>query len=86
MDAFKQIKDSAKGWSRVPKNATNVKIKIIELLSKFRKIDDKGKFILSQQQFLSLLHHQWGESQPAANITDNNKARIFGLIMLESKN
>ena len=81
MDSFKEIKDSATGWSRVPKNTTNVKVKIIELLLKFRKMNDDSNFILSQEQFLSLLHNQWGVSQPAANITDNNKARIFGIIM-----
>ena len=49
MDSFRELKDSEAGWPRVPKNATNVMVKIIELLLKFRKMDDDGKFILSQE-------------------------------------
>jgi len=57
-------------------------MKIIELLLTMRKFDDDlNKFTLDQTRFINLLMCQWGGEKSTAEIVDNDKLRVFGLIM-----
>ena len=77
---------AGRGWSRLPKNNTDIKTKIIERLMMLRKIDESSnKYELNQSYFLSLLETSWGMDIQADRITDNDKLRLFGLLFL-SKN
>ena len=46
-----------------------------------RKADDNGKFGLDQIMFLNLLFQQWGGKKVTAEVTDNDKLRLFGILM-----
>ena len=66
---------------------TDVKMKIIELLLTTRKYDDDlNKYTLDQTRFINLLMSQWGGEKSIADIFDNDKLRVFGLIMLIERN
>ena len=81
------FKEDTSNWCRVPKNITDVKMKIIELLLTMRKYDDNSKqYTLDQTRFINLLMSQWGGEKSTAEIVDNDKLRVFGLIMSIEKN
>ena len=80
------FKEHAAEWCRVPKNTTNVKNKIIEVLLQLRKPDDNGKLVIDQDRFLSIVYQQWGGPKAPANMTDSDKLRIFALIMSRAEN
>ena len=76
------FKEDTSNWCRVPKNITDVKMKIIELLLTMRKYDEVVKqYTLDQTRFINLLMSQWGGEKSTAEIVDNDKLRLFGLIM-----
>ena len=81
IDFILSIKNDPQTWCRVPKNTTQVKIKIIELLLTERKLDDSGRYVLCQQHFLRNLTTRWSGSKAISNIVDNDKLRVFGLLM-----
>ena len=49
------FKKDATLWNIIPKNTTDVKMKIIELLITLRKMSLNSKYVLDQLQFLHLL-------------------------------
>ena len=81
IDYIISFKNDADYWSRLPKNPTNVKMKLIELLLKCRTLRDNNKYALDQKQFLHLLNNQWGGKRPASVIEDNDRLRLFGLLL-----
>ena len=50
-----------------------------------RKKEDNG-YVLYQTNFLTILCNQWGGAKQIANITDNDKLRVFGLLMSKERN
>ena len=54
-----------RGWSKIPKNKTNVKTKIVERLLAMRKLVD-GKYTLDQTQVIGTFTNMWGSVRPAA--------------------
>ena len=80
------FKENAIGWNWLPKNATDLKTKILELLQIFRKRTDGGSYELDQDMFLNLLFENWGGRQALAQIVDNDKLRVFGLLLTIDKN
>ena len=77
-------KANGRGWSRLPVNPSDVKVKIIGLLLSLRKEDEEGKYNLNQDMILSMIYTQWGEHISAEKTEDNDKLRLFGLLFLES--
>ena len=75
------FKDNASGWNRLPKNMTDLKTKILELLQTFRKRRESGSYELDQSMFINLLFANWGGRQAIAQIVDNDKLRVFGLLL-----
>ena len=81
IDYIISFKNNDDYWSRVPKNSTDVKMKLIELLLKSRTLRDNNLYTLDQTQFLHLLKNQWGGKRPASVIEDNDRLRVFGLLL-----
>ena len=86
IDYMEYFKENAIGWNWLPKNATDLKTKILELLQIFRKRTDGGSYELDQDMFLNLLFENWGGRQALAQIVDNDKLRVFGLLLTIDKN
>lgn len=81
------FKKGTVNWCCVPKSITDVKMKIIELLLTMRKFDDDlNKYTLDQTGFINLLICQWGGKKSMAEVFDNDKSRVFGLIMSIERN
>ena len=76
IDLILSINNDPQTWCRAPKNTTQVKIKMIELLLTERKLDDSGRYV-----FLRNLTTRWLGSKVISNIVDNDKLRVFGLLM-----
>ena len=74
---MKEAKDT---WLRIPTNVTDIKRHIMKVILAMRKLSDNG-YSLCQTQFLNILHSQWGGAKQTPNITDNDKLRVFGLLM-----
>ena len=85
IDYLIAFKNDTLGWSRIPKNMTDVKKKILELILSMRT-KDGVKFELDQERFLYLLHNQWGGTKRSSEVTCNDKLRVFGLIMNHESN
>ena len=86
IDYMTSFKENATEWCRVPKNTTNVKNKIIEVILQLRKPNDDGKLAIDQHRFLHIVYQQWGGAKAQANMTDSDKLRVFALIMTLSEN
>ena len=80
------FKDNVSGWNRLPKNVTDLKSKILELLMTFRKRTETCSYELDQSMFINLLFENWGGRQAIAQIVDNDKLRVFGLLLTVAKN
>ena len=81
IDYIVSFKKDADYWSRVPKNSAHVKMKLIELLLKSRTLRENNKYALDQTQFLHLLENQWSGKRPTSVIEDNDRLRLFGLLL-----
>ena len=87
IDYMQHFIDSPHDWLRVPKNVTNVKNKIIELLLSHRTTScDDSKFHLDQLRFVMLLNNLWGGEKIAAEMVGNDKLRVFGLLLGRESN
>ena len=86
IDYMEYFKDNVSGWNRLPKNVTDLKSKILELLMTFRKRTETGSYELDQSMFINLLFENWGGRQAIAQIVDNDKLRVFGLLLTIAKN
>ena len=52
---FYPQKEMGLGWTDLPKNKTNVKLKIIGRIMALRKVMDDGKYVLDQNHFIGQL-------------------------------
>ena len=74
-----------RGWSKLLKNKTNVKVKIVERLFSLRKI--KGEeFILDQSRIIGVLSNVWGSIRPTLIIHYNDREQLFGIVMTIEEN
>ena len=83
---FKKMSNDGSGWYKIPKNPTNVKMKIIGLLSSMRKLDHTSKYVLNQTSFMYLLERYWGPNNSEAVMNYHDKLHIFGIITSQSSN
>jgi len=51
-------KEMGRGWAKLPKNKTDIKVKIIKGLLALRKRTDSGQYTLSQTKILEMLSNQ----------------------------
>ena len=73
--------DLGLGWNKLPKNKTNVKMKIITRIMALRKVIDDGSYALDQKHFLSMLQNVWGDGAVDTAPNHNDRVRLFGIIM-----
>ena len=85
IDYISGFKEEKKDWTRIPTNVADVKRKIIQVILAMRKKEETG-YVLCQTNFLTILCNQWGGAKQIANITDNDKLRVFGLLMSKERN
>ena len=91
IDYIKSFQNECKlgrGWGRLPKNRTDVKVKvkIVEIIMKLRKCQYDGRYTLSQDHLLIMLSNMWGRSKIAASIYSNDRVRVYGIVMSISTN
>ena len=86
IDYIEYFKNNQKDWNRLPKNVTNLKTKILGMLLTFRKRMDNGRYKLDQEMFINLLFENWGGVHAVSQIVDNDKLRVFGLLLTKEKN
>ena len=73
------------GWFKLPKNLPNVKSKIVEVIIQLR-VFDGNKYTLEQTRLINFLHGIWGTDSASLGMHDNDKVRLFGLIMSIEEN
>ena len=79
-------KEMGRGWVKIPKNRTDVKLKIIERLLALRRRDDQGKYSLGQNRVLLLLSNTWGNASVSSEIHFNDRVRLCKVIMSLDEN
>jgi len=73
-------KTQGHGWSKLPKNVSNVKLKILNIILSSRE-EINNIYILSQHQVVDILNSVWGTGSASPGIHENDRNRVFGLIM-----
>ena len=79
-------KEMGRGWAKLPKNKTDIKVKIIKGLLALRKRTDSGQYTLSQTKILEMLSNQWGAGSPSTELHHNDRVRVFGILMTIPEN
>ena len=79
---FKKECDLGRGWGKVPKNQTEMKIRVIERLLAMRKYSEsKKEYELDQGEVLFFLHNMWSQGAPSKVLHYNDRLRLFGMVM-----
>ena len=78
---MQQDKAANRGWSKIPKNATNIKMKIVQIILSQRIEESDNTFNLCQDRLARNLFSVWGSSSCGQAMHYNDKLRLFGLIM-----
>ena len=73
------------GWLYLPKNKTDVKLKILNKLLALRKLHD-GKYHLDQTRILTMFQKIWGAGPKSNVLHPNDRARLFGVVMTLEEN
>ena len=68
-------------WSKVPKNPTQVKEKIVERLLALCQRGPDGKFVLEQRSIVLFLKQIWGKDSINLAPHPNDRVRLYGIIM-----
>ena len=87
IDFIKNIncdKSDGSGWTRFPKNMSDTKIKLIQLLLEYRVKDNSNVFHLDQTSFIGTIETMWGCEIASGTIVDNDKIRLIGLLFIDN--
>jgi len=79
-------KEMKRGWEKLPKNKTDIKVKIIEKLLALRKRSENGEYTLSQEFILNGLSNMWGAGIPSTELHHNDRVCLFGILMTIPEN
>ena len=77
--------DLGRGWSKVPKNKRDCKVKLVQVILCKRKLVE-SKYHLDQSVVLDMCSTMWGASKPVSYIHHNDRVRIFGIVMTLPEN
>jgi len=75
-----------RGWTRIPQNKTNTKMKITKSLIAMRKQDTDGVFRLDQNRVLTNLPDAWGSSSSIIAFHHNDQVRNYDVTMTMPEN
>ena len=82
--AINKEKVEGAGWKWFPRNSSDVKLKIIEILLSLRKLNSENEYQLEQNVILRMMDNQWGENNQSQKTEDNDKLRLFRLLFHEN--
>ena len=82
---MKVEKDLGRGWSKVPNNRTDAKVKLVQVMLSTRKLHN-GEYHLDQSTVLDMCSTMWGAARPVNVIHHNDRVRVFGIIMTIPEN
>ena len=74
-------KNFAQSWTKLPKNNTQVKEKIVERLLALRQRGDDGSYLLDQSSIVNFLLNIWGKDSVSLTPHTNDRVRLFGIVM-----
>ena len=74
-----------RGWNKLPKNKTDVKVKIVERLLAFRKLIN-NEYILDQSKIILILSNVWYSVLPPTIISHNDRVRLFSIVTTIEEN
>ena len=77
--------DLGRGWSKVPKNKTNAKVKLVQVILRTR-IMQNNEYHLDQLKVLDMCSTMWGAARPVNIIHHNDRIRVFGILMTLPEN
>ena len=69
-----------RGCNKLPKNKTDIKVKIIEWLLVMRKIINE-QYVLDQSRTIGILSNVWGSIKSVALMHHNDQFRAFSIVM-----
>ena len=72
--------DLGRGWSKVPKNQTDAKVKLVQVMLLKRKLVS-FEYHLDQTMVLEMCSTMWGAARPVNILHHNDHVRAFGIIM-----
>ena len=83
VDINKSMRDPlhSNAWSKVPKNPTQVKEKIVERLLALRQRGPDNKFVLEQTSIVLFLKQIWGKDSISLAPHPNDRVRLYGIVM-----
>ena len=65
---------------KLPKNAVDTKCKIAKTILQLRLMVD-GRYMFSHERLITFMHDVWGTDSASMGVHDNNKVRLFGILM-----
>jgi len=75
-----------RGWAKLQKNKTDIKVKIIEKLLTIRKRNENGFYTLSQDFILNGISNMWGTGSPSTELHHTDRVCLFGILMTIPEN
>ena len=73
------------GWKNLPRNKTDIKIKIVQRLLAMRKLVDE-RYMLDQNNFMEMIASTWGGNSPTLTVHHNDCVWFFGIVMIIDEN
>ena len=82
---MKMENELGRGWSKVPKNRTDAKIKLVQVILRTRKLHN-NEYHLEQSKVLDMCSTMWGAARPVNILHHNDRVRVFGILMTIPEN
>ena len=82
---MKTENDLGRGWTKVPKNKTEAKTKLVQVILCKRQLVD-NTYRLDQSVVLDMCSTMWGAAKPMSVIHHNDRVRLFGIVMTLPEN
>ena len=82
---MKMENNVGRGWSKLPKNKTEAKVKLVQVILCKRKLIE-STYHLEQSIVLDMCSTMWGADKPMSIIHHNDRVRVFGIVMTLPEN
>ena len=82
---MKMENDVGRGWSKIPKNKTDAKVKLVQVILCKRNLVE-STYHLDQSVVLDMCSTMWGAAKPMSIIHHNDRVRVFGIVMTIPEN
>ena len=78
---IQQLSVDGTAWKKLPNNAVDTKCKIVKTILQLRLMVD-GRYILSQERLITFMRGVWGTESASMGVYNNNKVRLFGILII----